>query len=103
VTRAADSPRLLAVLSRTADALDARHQLWALVGGLAVSVRAEPRFTRDIDLAVAVVDDAAAEALVSALLASGFRLQLSIQAPARGSRTLARTRARIDSRVLALP
>lgn len=24
---------------------------WALVGGLAVSVRTEPRFTRDVDLA----------------------------------------------------
>ena len=30
---------------------------WALLGGLAVSVRAEPRFTRDIDLAVAVESD----------------------------------------------
>ncbi len=30
---------------------------WALIGGLAVAVRAEPRFTRDVDLAVAVADD----------------------------------------------
>ena len=28
----------------------------ALVGGLAVSVRAEPRFTRDVDLAVVASD-----------------------------------------------
>ncbi len=34
---------------------------FALVGGLAVSVRTEPRFTRDADLAVALSDDAAAE------------------------------------------
>ena len=27
---------------------------WALVGGLAVSTRVEPRLTRDIDIAVAV-------------------------------------------------
>jgi predicted nucleotidyltransferase len=39
----------------------------ALVGGLAVSVRTEPRFTRDIDLAVAVADDAEAESVVRAL------------------------------------
>jgi hypothetical protein len=30
---------------------------YALVGGFAVSIRAEPRFTRDIDLVVAVTDD----------------------------------------------
>jgi hypothetical protein len=29
----------------------------AVVGGIAVSVRAEPRFTRDLDLAVAVEND----------------------------------------------
>jgi len=33
----------------------------ALVGGLAVSARTEPRFTRDLDVAVAVPDDAGAE------------------------------------------
>jgi hypothetical protein len=36
----------------------------ALVGGLAVSVRAEVRFTRDVDIAVRVASDAEAEALV---------------------------------------
>lgn len=40
---------------------------WALVGGLAVSARAEPRFTRDIDLAVAVQSDADAEGLLFSL------------------------------------
>lgn len=44
----------------------------ALIGGLAVSVRAEPRFTRDIDLAVTVRDDADAERLVNSL-AGGWR------------------------------
>ncbi len=34
---------------------------FALVGGLAVSARSEPRFTRDIDLAVAVDGDQQAE------------------------------------------
>jgi hypothetical protein len=37
---------------------------FALIGGLAVSARTEPRFTRDADLAVAVASDAQAEALI---------------------------------------
>jgi hypothetical protein len=41
-----------------------RGKRFALVGGLAVSVRAEVRFTRDVDLAVAVSSDAEAESLV---------------------------------------
>lgn len=40
---------------------------FALVGGLAVSARAEPRFTRDIDLAIGVTGDGDAEAVVYAL------------------------------------
>jgi len=42
------------------------------VGGLAVSVRAEVRFTRDVDLAVVVSDDADAEALIRSLRDDGF-------------------------------
>ena len=37
-----------------------------------MSVRTEPRFTRDADLAVAVDDDAAAERLIRALRARGY-------------------------------
>lgn len=47
---------------------------FALVGGLAVSVRTEPRFTRDVDLAVAVADDAEAERVVAELTANGWVL-----------------------------
>jgi len=43
------------------------HVSFALVGGLAVSVRTEPRFTRDADLAVALASDAEAEALIHEL------------------------------------
>lgn len=57
---------------------------WALVGGLAVSVRTEPRFTRDIDLALAVRDDAMAEALVHGLARSGYRVLASIEQEAAG-------------------
>jgi hypothetical protein len=43
-----------------------------LVGGLAISVRAEVRFTLDVDLAVAVDDDAEAESLVYSLTTRGY-------------------------------
>ena len=45
---------------------------WALVGGMAVSARAEPRFTRDVDFAVSVDDDKTAKGIVRALTAAGF-------------------------------
>jgi ribosomal protein L14 len=47
-------------LFRAADDLHDVGARFALVGGLAVSVRVEPRFTRDIDLVVAIEHDAAA-------------------------------------------
>jgi len=45
---------------------------FALVGGLAVSLRAEARFTRDVDLAIAAADDADVERLVLELRAAGY-------------------------------
>jgi hypothetical protein len=45
---------------------------WALVGGFAVSLRVEPRLTRDVDLAIAVDDDEEAERIVRELLPAGF-------------------------------
>jgi predicted nucleotidyltransferase len=45
---------------------------FALVGGLAVSVWAEPRLTRDVDLAVSAADDAAAEEVVHRFVALGY-------------------------------
>ena len=71
--------RILTVLRRTATALRDSNRPFALVGGLAVSVRVEPRFTRDIDLAVAVTNDADAEALIGDLQAAGFGLRLSLE------------------------
>jgi hypothetical protein len=37
---------------------------WALIGGLAISVRSVPRFTKDMGFAVAVADDPEAEDVV---------------------------------------
>ncbi|MCF7838745.1 MAG: nucleotidyl transferase AbiEii/AbiGii toxin family protein [Candidatus Marinimicrobia bacterium] len=71
---------LLALAGRQFAALG---QPWALVGGLAVSVRCEPRFTRDVDIAVAVSSDAQAEALVNAFVAGGFRVQSVVEQTAR--------------------
>jgi Nucleotidyl transferase AbiEii toxin, Type IV TA system len=59
-------------LLRAAEELDRRGQAFALVGGLGVSVRGEVRFTRDVDLAIAVASDAETEALVLSLGASGY-------------------------------
>jgi hypothetical protein len=41
------------LLNQVANLFERQGQGWALVGGLAVSVRSEPRFTRDLDVAVA--------------------------------------------------
>ncbi len=84
MSEAAGAPRLLSALRQTAQILDDRRRPWALVGGLAVSVRVEPRFTRDIDLVVAVADDADAEALVGDLTAAGFTLKVSLEQQALG-------------------
>lgn len=59
---------------RTAAAdLDAIGVRWALVGGLAVSARAEPRFTKDLDFAIAVENDAEAEDVVLRLSQRGYQ------------------------------
>lgn len=59
-------------LRRLVHDCDALHLRWALIGGLAVSARAEPRFTRDVDVCVVVDDDAAAEATVRQLCGLGY-------------------------------
>ncbi|MDQ3675539.1 MAG: nucleotidyl transferase AbiEii/AbiGii toxin family protein [Actinomycetota bacterium] len=73
-------------MSRVEDALrrivghlhDAPHP-FALVGGFAVSARTEPRFTRDVDLVVAVPGDAEAEALVLDLAERGYAVVAAIE------------------------
>jgi hypothetical protein len=60
-------------LADIAHRLTEQGKSFALVGGLAVSVRGEVRFTRDVDVVVAVADDSEAEQLVFALRAAGYR------------------------------
>ena len=71
-------------LRRVARELESRHASFALVGGLAVSVRCEPRFTRDLDLAVAVASDMEAEQLVRDLIRAGYRVAAQIEQEATG-------------------
>ena len=53
--------------------LDALKVRWALVGGLAISVRSVPRFTKDLDFAVAVANDSEAEDVVHRLRGRGYQ------------------------------
>lgn len=69
---AALTNRLHTALTRVTADLERHRQRFALVGGIAVSVRAEPRLTRDLDLVVAVASDADVEALVRSLVAEGY-------------------------------
>lgn len=59
--------------------LDALGAQYALVGGFAVSIRSEPRFTRDIDLVVAVADDDGAEAVVRQLVQDGYEVLATVE------------------------
>lgn len=61
-----------------------------LIGGLAVSVRTDPRFTRDIDLAVSVVDDTSAEDLARNLVADGLTLDTIVEQEAVGRLAMVR-------------
>ena len=72
------------VLQRIDADLTRARVLFALIGGLAVSARTEPRFTRDADLAVAVVDDAEAEALVHRLRGQDYRVESVVEQKAVG-------------------
>jgi hypothetical protein len=63
---------------------------FALVGGLAVSARAEPRFTRDLDIAVDVPGDREAEALVGAFRGLGYQLESLVEQDRAGRLATAR-------------
>lgn len=67
------------ILRLVASELDSAGYGWALIGGLAISARLEPRFTRDIDLAISVVDDTASEALVGRLRHHGFQIHTILE------------------------
>ena len=61
-----------------------------IVGGLAVSARCDPRFTRDVDIAVAVDTDEHAEALIHALASHGLRMAGLVEQEAVGRLAMVR-------------
>lgn len=81
---------LEAALRQIIGDLEHARAKWALVGGLAVSARAEPRTTRDVDVVVAVGTDAEAENLVRLLHSSGYRVRDVVEHEAAGRLAAAR-------------
>ncbi len=65
-----------------------------LVGGLAVSVRTAPRFTRDVDFTAAVANDAEAESLVYEAQRAGYVVEATLERLDRGRMATVRLRRR---------
>lgn len=66
---------LAQLLALTVAELEAAGAHYALVGGVAVGLLAEPRVTRDLDFAISVPDDREAERLLLGLQRRGFVVQ----------------------------
>jgi len=64
----------------------------ALVGGVAVSARTEPRFTRDLDFAIGVRGDTEAEAYIRELRHRGYELAAALEQTAMERLSTARLR-----------
>lgn len=76
-------------LRQVAQDLEELKAPFALLGGLAVSAIATPRFTRDIDLALAAPDDTAAETLIHQL---GYPVEATVEQSRAGRLATARLR-----------
>jgi hypothetical protein len=63
---------LLEIAAHVLRLIDQQGHRGCLAGGLAVSARCDPRFTRHVDLVVAVADDGQAESLSRGLVSAGF-------------------------------
>lgn len=83
-----------AELARAAEGLRRLKRPFALVGGLAVSIRSEVRFTRDIDIAVGVSSDADAERLAADLAAGGYEIATIVEHEDRNRLAIVRLRTR---------
>ena len=76
---AAGSPRVIKVLHASISALNAQSARFCLVGGLARAFLAEARSTKDVDFAVSVPSEAAADEVVRQMQSSGFLLRSLFQ------------------------
>lgn len=83
---------LAAAVRVAVGAVNAEGLACGLIGGFAVSVRTEPRFTRDLDLAVAVSSDEEAEALTRRLLSEGHEVLATVEQDDVGRLAMARLR-----------
>jgi len=81
---------LISAASQVLSALRHENVKGCIVGGLAVSTRCDPRFTRDVDIAVVVDTDEHAEALIQALAAHGLRVNGLVEQEAMGRMAMAR-------------
>jgi predicted nucleotidyltransferase len=82
--------QLFEALAQILSQLETRGARAAVLGGLAVSAWTEPRFTRDVDVAVAVQTDADAERIVRQLRGDGYRLLTAVEQTATGRLATAR-------------
>lgn len=73
---------------------------FALIGGLAVSAWSEPRYTRDVDLAVGVELDEEAERLIRELAARDYEIVTIIEQTRTRRLATARLRRRLERSVL---
>ena len=73
---------------------------WALIGGLAVSVRAEPRTTRDVDVMVAIPSDPDAETLIFQLQQRGYRVMAILEQKTAARLATARLYAAMQASVI---
>ncbi len=69
-------PDTLLALGHISGELHRLGKPFCIVGGFGVSIRGEVRFTRDVDVAVAVRDDTETEALANELRARGYPVDL---------------------------
>ena len=67
---------------------------FALVGGLAVSVRAVPRFTHDVDVVVRVSGDRHAEKVIHSLIGRGYQCETVIEQKRAGRLATCRLKSR---------
>ena len=88
-----NSRSVLDGLRLVVDALEKQGQGFALAGGLAVAIRAEPRFTADIDIVVAVGSDAAMESLIYNLRQLDFELIALVELKAQNRLATSRLEA----------
>lgn len=91
---------VMATLRRLVRDLDSLDLRWALIGGLAVSARAEPRFTRDVDVCVVAADDRAAEHVVMGLGGLGYTVLSLVEQEYRDRLATVRLAPSIESGVV---